>query len=55
MRIVPLQPRPLPQVGDLVTFAPVFRIRIKTMIELNPVRFQIADLSERLRVLRGYL
>lgn len=26
-----------------------------TMIELNPVRARIADLSERLTALRGYL
>ena len=41
----------------LLRFAVVFRnaARLFAMIELNAVRSQIADLTERLDVLRGYL
>jgi hypothetical protein len=41
----------------LLRFVVVFRsaARLFAMIELNAVRSQIADLSERLDVLRGYL
>ncbi|MEB2314911.1 MAG: hypothetical protein OZ919_02320 [Xanthomonadaceae bacterium] len=41
----------------LLRFTVVFRsaARLFAMIELNPVRSQIADLTERLDALRGYL
>lgn len=39
----------------MVFFAAFFLIRPVTMIETNPILARIADLSERVASLRGYL
>ncbi len=46
-----------PAAGDegLIEFAAVSKPDARTMIELNPVRQRIADLTGRLHALRGYL
>jgi hypothetical protein len=36
-------------------YSRVFRTAASAMIELNPVRDQIADLKQRIAALRGYL
>ena len=41
--------------GGLIEFAAVSKPDARAMIELNPVRQRIADLTGRLHALRGYL
>ncbi|MBB6065107.1 hypothetical protein HNR76_001665 [Pseudoxanthomonas broegbernensis] len=41
--------------SKLLELAAVFHARTVAMIELNPVRQRIADLTERVVSLRGYL
>jgi hypothetical protein len=46
---------PKPRDALIRCAAPVSAPQQTRMIELNPVRFQIADLNARLAALRGYL